>query len=311
NQHCKHCYLDGGVHNDVAEMSTEQIKKIIKEFKEQDGRYLIITGGEPIMRTDIFEILDYIESLEIPFSFASNSLAMTPKRLEKLETYTCLDLYFTSILGADVAKHRSIAEKDSYDNVFEALSFFEKKGVSTYVQVTLAKDFVDDMEQIAEKLMEIENCIVKFTPIGTLGVKSDKEMEENKHLLVPQEEFGEFHKRVSQLQKMYPDRIEDCNIQNYEQVYAMIEDYKEEKLYSMCYGFIAVRPDGDISFSCNMENPYTFGKAYESIRVPIDEKLMDYIELLKKAEQATLEEAKTAIVEVDITVDRYIRELSN
>ncbi|WP_346962156.1 radical SAM protein, partial [Clostridium sp.] len=76
NQHCKHCYLDGGIHNNVAEMSTEQIKKILKEFKKQDGRYIILTGGEPIMRSDIFEILDYIETLEIPFSFASNSLAM-------------------------------------------------------------------------------------------------------------------------------------------------------------------------------------------------------------------------------------------
>ena len=34
NQHCKHCYLNGGTHHVVAEMSTEQVKKILREFKE-------------------------------------------------------------------------------------------------------------------------------------------------------------------------------------------------------------------------------------------------------------------------------------
>jgi MoaA/NifB/PqqE/SkfB family radical SAM enzyme len=58
NQHCKHCYLDGGNNKLIAVMSTDQIKKIILEFKEQGGRYIILTGGEPIMRNVIFEILD-------------------------------------------------------------------------------------------------------------------------------------------------------------------------------------------------------------------------------------------------------------
>lgn len=39
------------------------------------------------------------------------------------------------------------------------------------------------------------------------------------------------------------------------------------------YGFVAVRPNGDLSFSCNMGNPYLFGKAYESIKIPVDAKL--------------------------------------
>lgn len=310
NQHCKHCYLDGGIHNNVAEMSTAQIKKILKEFKKQDGRYIILTGGEPIMRSDIFEILDYIENLEIPFNFASNSLAMSQQRLEMLASYKYLDMYFTSILGSDAEKHKSIAEKDSYNKVLHAISFFEKKEISTYVQVTLANDFIDDIEEIAEKLMQFQNCTVKFTPIGTMGIKSEEDVKENNSFLVPKCNFEAFHSRVSMLQKKYPDRIEDCNVQNQEQIFNIIADYNDEKLYSMYYGFIAVRPNGDISFSCNMDNPYTFGKAYESIRIPLDEKLMNYIDLLRRAEAATLKEAENSIVEFDVTVDKYIRQFS-
>ena len=44
NQHCRHCYLDGGIHKPTLEMSFEQIKEILQQFKEQGGRYIIIGG---------------------------------------------------------------------------------------------------------------------------------------------------------------------------------------------------------------------------------------------------------------------------
>ncbi len=307
NQQCKHCYLNGGLHNTVAEMSTEQIKNIFREFKKQGGTYLILTGGEPIMRKDIWELLDYAEELELSFSFASNSLAMTRERLEKLATYKHLALYFTSLLGGDKEKHRYITEKDSYDKVFEALRFFSEKKIPTYVQVTLAKEYIDDMEQIAESLMSFENCFVKFTPIGTLGVQEQSATLEQKALVLPEEEFEYFHKRASLLREKYSDRIEACNIQNYEEISSGMKDYQEEELYSLNYGFVAVRPNGDLSFSCNMENPYVFGKAYESLQIPIDEKLSEYVDVLREAERATLADAKSGILELDVTVDKYIK----
>ena len=306
NQHCKHCYLNGGNHHTVAEMTTEQIKKIFCEFKEQGGKSAIITGGEPLMRKDIWEILDYVEKLEIAFTFASNSLAMNEERRTRLASYKHLALYFTSILGVDSKKHQYISEKDSYDKVMENLQFFTEQNIPTYVQVTLSKDYVDDMEKIAEDLMQFENCIVKFTPIATLGVKEEEATEEQKQLIVLPDGFEAFHQRVQNLQQKYLGRIEDSNIQNYEQIRNAIRDYENKELYSLEYGFVAVRPNGDMSFSCNMGNPYVFGKAYESMKIPVDKKLRAYIEVLRKAEKATMERAKEGIVEFDVTVDKFI-----
>ncbi|MBR2046227.1 MAG: radical SAM protein [Agathobacter sp.] len=308
NQHCKHCYLNGGMHHAVAELTTEQIKKIFCEFKEQGGGSAVITGGEPLMRKDIWDILDYVEELEIPFTFASNSLAMNAERRARLASYKYLALYFTSILGVDAKKHQYITEKDSYDNVMETLQFFTEQSIPTYVQVTLARDYVDDIEKIAKDLMQFSKCVVKFTPIATLGVKEEDATEEQKRLIIMPEEFESFHKKVENLQKIYPGSIEDSNIQNYEQISKAIADYEGEELYSLVYGFVAVRPNGDLSFSCNMGNPYVFGKAYESMKIPVDEKLEEYIDVLRRAEKATLEKAREGIVEFDVTVDKYVVE---
>ena len=260
------------------------------------------------MRKDIWEILDYVEKLEIAFTFASNSLAMNDERRTRLASYKHLTLYFTSILGVDSKKHQYISEKDSYHEVMENLQFFTEQNIPTYVQITLANDYVDDMEKIAEDLMQFENCIVKFTPIATLGVKEEEATEEQKELVVSPDDFVVFHQRVENLQQKYPGRIEDSNIQNFEQIRNAISDYENEELYSLVYGFVAVRPNGDLSFSCNMGNPYVFGKAYESMKIPVDEKLQAYIEVLRKAEKATLELAKEGIVEFDVTVDKFIVE---
>lgn len=169
---------------------------------------------------------------------------------------------------------------------------------------------MDDIEKIADNLMKFNNCIVKFTPIASLGVKEDGATEEQKRLIVLPENFGIFHKKVAELQKKYIGRIEDSNIQNFEQIRNAISDYENEELYSLVYGFVAVRPNGDMSFSCNMDNPYVFGKAYESIKIPMDEKLYEYIEVLRKAEKATLNDVKEKIVEFDVTVDAYINSIT-
>ncbi|SHO45603.1 hypothetical protein SAMN02745217_01012 [Anaerocolumna xylanovorans DSM 12503] len=232
---------------------------------------------------------------------------MTQSRLERLAGYECLDMYFTSILGANARKHKEVAQRDSYDRVMEAIRFFDGRGIPVYVQVTLAKDYIDEIEDIGEKLLCFDNCTVKFTPIATLGTKPDEEMERNKELLVTKECFPDFLKRVEALKQKYPDRVDGCNIQNYDQIKNAISDYQDEPLYSLSYGFLAVRPDGDMSFSCNMGNPYTFGKAYESIRIPLDEKLFHYIEILKAAEQQVLRDSREQIVEMDVLVDYYIK----
>ena len=46
------------------------------------------------------------------------------------------------------------------------------------------------------------------------------------------------------------------------------------------------------------------------MKIPIDKKMEEYIELLRNAEKATLRDASQNIVEFDVTVDKYIISLS-
>lgn len=307
NQSCRHCYLDGGIHHVFEEMSAKEIKDILSDFNNQGGKYVIITGGEALVRKDCFEILDYLDSLDLPFTFASNSLMMNDERLEKLSGYRNLDIYFTSLLGSTSEEHKYMCGHDSFQKVFKALDYFDTKGINTYVQITLARKFVYGMESIAEKLSKYKHCFMKITPVASLGIKP--ECDDIQSIIVPPEEFSSFHSKVEKLKRKYPDKIEDENIRNYNQISNMINDYKDDSLYSLKYGFLAVRPNGDKSFSCNMGNPYVFGNARDGIQVPMDDKFFEYIQVLREAEKQVLEEAKENIIEVDTAVDERIKSI--
>lgn len=62
NLNCDHCYLDadfrGGLRTD--ELDTQQCFKVIDQIAEVNpNAFLILTGGEPLLRPDIYEIIRY------------------------------------------------------------------------------------------------------------------------------------------------------------------------------------------------------------------------------------------------------------
>lgn len=89
----------------------------------------------------------------------------------------------------------------------------------------------------------------------------------------------------------------------------MIDEYKDSYLYSLKYGFLAIRPNGDKSFSCNINNPYMFGNIKHGIEVNIDDKFNEYIDVLREAEHLVLQTAKEHIVELDTATDDKIKML--
>lgn len=309
NQSCNHCYLDGGLHQEVSEMDTNQVIQILKEFKEQEGSFVIITGGEPLMRKDIFEILDYLDTLDISFTFATNALGINPVKLEQLSTYKNLYCIFTSLLGSNKEEHNNMVNGDSYDKVFETLDFCQTHNIKSYVQITLAKDYMTHIPYITEQLIKYSDCDFKFTPIASLGVKQNQQQYES--ILVKPEYFDEFTNLISEQQTKYPNRIEESNLNDYEGINHLILDNLKNEFYSLEYGFIAVRPNGDLSFSCNMNNPITFGNATESLKIPVDEKFKNYIKALKEADKLVLEASKNGYLEYDVLLDKHLQNIYN
>lgn len=86
NERCLHC---GSLCGDVPseEMSTEEYKTLLDQLKEDmgtEGYMLCITGGEPLLRRDFFEIMGYANKLGFSWGMTSNGTLITEEVAQKL-----------------------------------------------------------------------------------------------------------------------------------------------------------------------------------------------------------------------------------
>src|SRR3989344_1908979 len=84
NLRCKYCSIwqEGNIKE---ELSLEEWKKFLKDLHEWLGEaHIGITGGEPLLRKDIFEMLDYMCMTGLKPSLTTNGILLTHNAIEKL-----------------------------------------------------------------------------------------------------------------------------------------------------------------------------------------------------------------------------------
>ena len=85
NLRCKHCYENAGPKPDLDELTTEEAKRIIDEFKREGVVAIAFSGGEPLMRRDFFEIAKHASDRDFYVSVATNGTLITPEVAKKLK----------------------------------------------------------------------------------------------------------------------------------------------------------------------------------------------------------------------------------
>src|SRR5712692_1134485 len=71
NERCQHCYLD---HDDKGEIPTSEIKGILDQLAAAGVFFLVVSGGEPLLRKDCFEILQHARALSFNVKLKTNAL---------------------------------------------------------------------------------------------------------------------------------------------------------------------------------------------------------------------------------------------
>ncbi len=87
NLNCAHCYLDAGTRDcgDANELDTESIKRILTEISEVNpASMVVITGGEPLLRPDIYKICAHASSLGLMAVLGTNGTMLTEPNVKKL-----------------------------------------------------------------------------------------------------------------------------------------------------------------------------------------------------------------------------------
>jgi AdoMet-dependent heme synthase len=81
NERCEHCYLE---HDGENELTTAEIRDYLSQFEKAGVFFLTISGGEPLLRRDCFEIIEYARELKFNVKLKTNALLIGEKEARRM-----------------------------------------------------------------------------------------------------------------------------------------------------------------------------------------------------------------------------------
>lgn len=81
---CRHCYRDAGA-KEQGELSTAEGKKLLGEIARAGFKIMIFSGGEPLLRSDIYELVEHAQQLGLRPVFGTNGTLITREIAQRLK----------------------------------------------------------------------------------------------------------------------------------------------------------------------------------------------------------------------------------
>ncbi len=130
NLACIHCLSSSG-RRDPRELSTSEAMAVIDELRDLQVFYVNIGGGEPTIRPDFYDVVDYAVSQGVGVKFSTNGYSITPDRARQLAGSDYVDVQI-SIDGADAATNDPIRGSGSYAAARRAMDRLAEAGFGPF-----------------------------------------------------------------------------------------------------------------------------------------------------------------------------------
>ena len=130
NLACVHCLSSSG-RRDPRELSTDECKALVDEFERMQVFYVNIGGGEPTVRPDFWELLDYAVAHHVGVKFSTNGFRITPERAERLAATDYVDVQI-SLDGATAAVNDAVRGQGTYDAALRAMANLRAAGMKDF-----------------------------------------------------------------------------------------------------------------------------------------------------------------------------------
>ncbi|MDX1814089.1 MAG: radical SAM protein, partial [Candidatus Bathyarchaeia archaeon] len=173
NLKCSHCYVNATTQQLKNELNTEESKNLIDQICEVSKPLLILSGGEPLLRPDVYELVRYGASKGLKMGLGSSGSlidAAAAKRLKDAGIET-VSISLDSHIPEQHDEFRGVS--GSWDKAVGAIKALQENGVLVQVNTTVTQqnyNQIDDIMSLAENI-GVENFHLFFLVPTGRGVK--------------------------------------------------------------------------------------------------------------------------------------------
>jgi AdoMet-dependent heme synthase len=167
NERCIHCYLD---HDDHGELTTAEVRHILDQLAEAGTLFLIFSGGELLLRPDLFDLLGYARALRFDVKLKTNGILLREREAERIRDAGVREVQI-SVYSHRAAVHDAITKvPGSLDRTIAAIRFLKARGLRVLIANVLMQQNTFDYSGVQALARELG---VESTVDPTITPKMD------------------------------------------------------------------------------------------------------------------------------------------
>jgi radical SAM protein len=215
---CRHCRASAEDVRDPRELSLEQGKDLIRQVKAMGTPLMVLTGGDPLQRDDLEELIRYGKSVGLVMAtIPAATDRLTQARIQSLAA-AGVDQLALSLDGATAETHDTFRQVEgTYDKVIEGAGWIRETGVPLQINTVFGAWNADEFDAIAARVEELGTAfweIFFLVPIGRGSQIQGCTVTEMESLF----------ERIHTLSKRVPFRIKVTEGQQYRRFYHQKEE---------------------------------------------------------------------------------------
>jgi radical SAM protein with 4Fe4S-binding SPASM domain len=164
NLECAHCYMSAFAGADTrGELSTEECRRVIDEISLVNPNvFLILTGGEPLLRKDIFDVAGYAAEKKFTVVFGTNGVLLREREAKLMRERGVLGASI-SLDSTDRARHDRFRHlPNSWDGAVRATKVLTDAGLDFSLHMSVTDWNVDEVPAMIDLAKELGAKVLNF-----------------------------------------------------------------------------------------------------------------------------------------------------
>nr|WP_321464779.1 radical SAM protein [uncultured Desulfobulbus sp.] len=185
NLRCVHCRSSSELElQGHPDFSFDEAKRILDEIRAYANPVMVLSGGEPLLRPDVFDIARYGTSLGLRMCMATNGALVTTEICKEIKD-SGIKMVSLSLDGATAAVHDDFrSQSGAFDGVMNAINLFNDHGIDFLINSSFTKRNQEQIPQIYQLVKSLGAKAWYLFMIVPTG-RGEEIMEE----LIPAEEY--------------------------------------------------------------------------------------------------------------------------
>ncbi len=177
NLACKHCRAEAHMEPYPGEFSTDEAKALIDTFPDVGNPIIIFTGGDPMMRGDVYELIAYATDKGLRCVMSPNGTLITPEHAQRMKA-SGVQRCSISIDGPDAASHDAFrGVPGAFEQSMRGIGYLRDAGIEFQINTTVTRDNLHsfkDIFKLCERIGAVAWHIFLLVPTGRAAGLSDQ-----------------------------------------------------------------------------------------------------------------------------------------